>query len=60
MSAANWIKFLKRLLLCIIILVVHYAVLFIPVAELFLIYILFFNPKRFRNYLDNYTLTFNK
>lgn len=60
MPAANWIKFLERILLCVIILVVHYAILLIPVSELFLIYILFFNPKWFRNYLDSGTVTPNK
>lgn len=43
-------KYLKRLLLFIVVLLVHYLVVFIPVAEFFLLYILFFKPKWFENF----------
>lgn len=34
-------KYIKRLLLCLAILVVHYLVVFVPISELFLLYIIF-------------------
>jgi len=40
-------KHLKRLLLCLAILVVHYLSVFVPISELFLLYIIFFKPKYF-------------
>ncbi len=43
-------KFLKRLLLFIVILVVHYIVVFVPLSEIFLLYILFFKPKWFEDF----------
>ncbi|PPK78317.1 hypothetical protein B0F87_101699 [Methylobacter tundripaludum] len=39
--------FLKRLLLCLAILVVHYIFAFAPISEFFLLYIIFFKPKWF-------------
>jgi len=39
--------FLKRLLLCLAILVVHYIFAFAPISEFFLRYIIFFKPKWF-------------
>ena len=48
-----------RILICIGLLVLHYiaeALVFLelfPAAEIFLIYILLFNPRWFRNFLNN-------
>jgi hypothetical protein len=41
---------LKRLLLCLAILVVHYTFVFVPMSELFLLYIIFFKPKWFEGF----------
>lgn len=38
-------KYLRRLLLLLAILLIHYLVIFIPISELFLLYIIFFKPK---------------
>jgi len=38
-------KYLKRLLLFLVLLLVHYLLVFVPIAELFLLYIIFFKPK---------------
>ncbi|MGZ8919305.1 MAG: hypothetical protein ACXW0T_13890 [Methylobacter sp.] len=46
-------KYLLRLLIGIALIVVHYSVIFIPFAEIFMIYILFFNPKWFKDILDD-------
>lgn len=40
-----------RLLLCIALLLIHYLVIFLPVSEAFLIYIILFNPRWFRDFL---------
>jgi hypothetical protein len=40
-------KCLKRLLLLVTLLLVHYLVVFVPLSELFLLYIIFFKPKWF-------------
>lgn len=41
-----------RVVLCILLLAIHYFLLFLPVSELFLIYILLFNPPWFRAFLN--------
>jgi len=38
-------KYLKRLLLFIVIVLLHYLLVFVPIAELFLLYIIFSKPK---------------
>lgn len=38
-------KYLKRLLLFIVLLLIHYIFVFLPISEFFLLYILFFKPK---------------
>lgn len=38
-------KYLKRLLLFIALLLVHYLVVFLPIAEIFLFYIIISKPK---------------
>jgi len=43
-------KYLRRLLLFIAVLLVHYLVVFIPAAEFFLLYVLFFKPKWFDDF----------
>lgn len=45
-----------RVLLCIALLLVHYLVIFLPVSESFLIYILLFNPRWFRVFLNRTAL----
>ncbi len=40
-------KYVKRLLLFIALLLMHYLVVFVPLAEIFLLYIIFFKPKWF-------------
>ncbi len=44
---------LYRILICLGLIAVHYAGLFLPLTELFLIYILLVNPKWFRDFLNN-------
>ena len=46
-------KYLLRFLMGIALIIVHYSVIFIPFAEIFMIYILFFNPEWFKNILDD-------
>lgn len=46
---------ITRVLLCASLLAIHYFLLFVPVSELFLIYILLFNPRWFRTFLDRTT-----
>lgn len=41
-----------RLLLCVVLLLIHYLVIFLPVSESFLIYIILVNPKWFRDFLS--------
>ena len=45
-------RFLFRCLIAAFLLVIHYVVLFIPLSEIILIYIIFFNPKWIWDYLD--------
>lgn len=45
-----------RVLLCIALLLIHYLVIFLPVSEFFLIYILLFNPRWFRVFLNRTAL----
>lgn len=42
-----------RILISIGILALHFVGIFIPLTEFFLIYIILFNPRWFRNYLNN-------
>ena len=46
-------KMWKRILLCMGLLVLHYVLIFFPLAEMFVVYIIIFNPRWFRNFLDN-------
>lgn len=46
-------SFLNRVLICLGLIAVHYVGIFLPLTELFLIYILLFNPKWFRDFLNN-------
>jgi hypothetical protein len=48
MNEFNIVKFLRRLLLIIVILVTHYLFIFLPISELFLLYVIFFKPKWFQ------------
>lgn len=41
-----------RLLICLGIVVLHFAAFAVPVAELFMIYVILFNPRWFRNFLN--------
>lgn len=43
----------SRLLICLIIVVLHFVAVFLPLTEFFVIYILLFNPRWFRNFLNN-------
>jgi hypothetical protein len=42
-----------RLLICLGIVAIHFAAFVVPVTELFLIYIILFNPRWFRDFLDS-------
>ena len=42
-----------RLLICLGLIAVHYVGIFLPITEMFLIYIILFNPKWFRDFLNN-------
>jgi len=42
-----------RLLICLGIVLLHFVAVFLPLTELFVIYILIFNPRWFRNFLNN-------
>jgi len=44
-------RLLYRILICVGILLSHLLIVF-PVAELFLVYIILFNPPWFRDFLD--------
>ncbi|MCU0574030.1 MAG: hypothetical protein MUC41_13695 [Syntrophobacteraceae bacterium] len=44
-----------RLLICVGLIAVHYVGIFLPLTEFFLIYILLFNPKWFRDFLNGMT-----
>ncbi len=46
-------KFVLRLAFVITLLALHYIVFFIPLADIFLIYVVFFNPKWFRDFMEN-------
>jgi len=50
MLEINIVKFLRRLLLFIVILATHYLFMFLPIPELFLLYIIFFKPKWFQDF----------
>jgi hypothetical protein len=50
MPKITFAMFLRRLLLCLAILVVHYLSVLVPISELFLLYILFFKPKWFEDF----------
>jgi len=43
-------KYLKRLLLVLALLIIHYIAVFAPLSELFLLYIVFFKPKWFEDF----------
>lgn len=43
-------KYLKRLLLVLALLIIHYIAVFAPLSELFLLYIIFFKPKWFEDF----------
>lgn len=42
-----------RLLICLAIVGLHFAAFVVPVSELFMIYIILFNPRWFRDFLNN-------
>lgn len=46
-------KIWKRILLCVGLLALHYVLIFLPLAEMFIVYIILFNPRWFRRFLDN-------
>jgi hypothetical protein len=46
-------KMWKRLLLVGVLLALHYILMFLPLAELFIVYIILVNPRWFRKFLDN-------
>jgi hypothetical protein len=50
MPEITFVVFLRRILLCLIILVIHYAFVFLPISELFLLYIIFVKPKWFQDF----------
>jgi len=50
MPKITFAMFLRRLLLCIAILAIHYIVVFLPISELFLLYIILFKPKWFEGF----------
>ena len=50
MFESNFIKFLKRLLLFAVLLVVHYVFMFLPILEFFLLYLIMFKPKWFQDF----------
>ena len=45
-------KIWMRFVLVAVLFGIHYLLIFLPVAELFIIYIILFNPRWFRNFLD--------
>jgi DMSO/TMAO reductase YedYZ heme-binding membrane subunit len=49
MSKLTFIKYLKRILLFIILLAIHYLLVVIPVLETFLLYVIIFKPKWFED-----------
>jgi hypothetical protein len=49
MSKLTFIKYLKRILLFIVLLVIHYVLVVIPVLETFLLYVIIFKPKWFED-----------
>jgi hypothetical protein len=46
----NIVKYLKRLLLFIFLLVIHYLFMFLPILEFFLLYLIIVKPKWFQNF----------
>lgn len=46
----NIVKYLKRLLLFIFLLVIHYLFMFLPILEFFLLYLIIVKPKWFHNF----------
>jgi hypothetical protein len=42
-----------RIAICVAILVLHFVGFFLPLTELFVIYILLANPAWFRNFINN-------
>jgi len=45
-------KIWMRIVLVLVLFALHYLLVFLPVAELFIVYIILFNPRWFRNFLD--------
>ena len=50
MHEINSVKFLKRLLFFIFLLVIHYLFMFLPILEFFLLYLIIFKPKWFEDF----------
>ena len=46
----NMTRFLKRLSFIAFLLIIHYLFIFLPIMELFLIYLIFFKPKWFQDF----------
>ena len=42
-----WLRFLKRTLFFSVLLVIYFFFMFLPILELFLIYVVFYKPKWF-------------
>ncbi len=43
-------KFLKRFFLFAFLLVIHYVFMFLPVLEIFILYLIMFKPKWFQDF----------
>jgi len=50
MHKNNIVKVLRRLLLFIVLLVIHYLFIFLPILEFFLLYLIIIKPKWFQDF----------
>lgn len=50
MVEIDYVKFLKRFLLFASLLVIHYLFIFLPILELFILYLIMFKPKWFEKF----------
>jgi len=50
MNKDNVVKILKRLLLFIVLMAAHYFLLFLPILESFVLYLIIFKPKWFQDF----------
>jgi hypothetical protein len=44
------VKFLKRFLLFAFLLIIHYVFIFLPIMEIFILYLIMFKPKWFQDF----------